>query len=111
MPIGKNSIKRVTNNGYTNAKSQAPDMENSVVSEIEKKAEPALVTEKLAPKKKTAPKSTAQKKQTQRKPAPQKAAPKITEDVAPGKEVAIKAPEKAAYSYVNIGGELPIYLL
>ena len=29
MPIGKNSLKRVTNNGYTKVKSEAPDMEMS----------------------------------------------------------------------------------
>lgn len=33
MPIGKNAIKRVVNNGYANLKSDAPDMENSVVVE------------------------------------------------------------------------------
>ena len=27
MPIGKNAIKRVTNNGYSSVKSEAPDME------------------------------------------------------------------------------------
>ena len=33
MPIGKNAIKRVVNNGYANLKSDAPDMENSVTLE------------------------------------------------------------------------------
>ena len=31
MPIGKNSIKRVKNGGYSNVKTSAPDMENSTV--------------------------------------------------------------------------------
>ena len=31
MPIGKNSIKRVKNNGYSQVVSAAPDMENSTV--------------------------------------------------------------------------------
>ena len=31
MPIGKNAIKRVDNNGYSNVKTTAPDMENSNV--------------------------------------------------------------------------------
>ena len=39
MPIGKNAIKRVANNGYSNVKTTAPDMENSTVEEI-KKTEP-----------------------------------------------------------------------
>ena len=33
MPIGKNYIKRVANNGYANLASIAPDMENSEVLE------------------------------------------------------------------------------
>ena len=43
MPIGKNAIKRVENNGYSNVASSAPDMENSIV------AEPALSEQKAAP--------------------------------------------------------------
>ena len=31
MPIGKNAIKRVENNGYSKVKTDAPDMENSHV--------------------------------------------------------------------------------
>ena len=32
MPIGKNSLKRVTNNGYSAVNTSAPDMENSEIS-------------------------------------------------------------------------------
>ena len=48
MPIGKNSLKRVTNNGYSQVATSAPDMENSevsLISEAEKHTE-----EILAPK-------------------------------------------------------------
>jgi len=38
MPIGKNAIKRVINNGYSNVKTSAPDMENSVIEEAKKPA-------------------------------------------------------------------------
>ena len=31
MPIGKNSIKRVQNGGYSKVKTAAPDMQNSTV--------------------------------------------------------------------------------
>ena len=34
MPIGKNSIKRITGNGYSNVQTTAPDMENSTVAQI-----------------------------------------------------------------------------
>ncbi len=39
MPIGKDSLKRVTNGGYSKVKSEAPDMENSVVIERARESE------------------------------------------------------------------------
>ena len=45
MPIGKNSLKRVSNNGYSKVASSAPDMENSeinLVKEAEKHTEAIL---------------------------------------------------------------------
>jgi hypothetical protein len=54
MPIGKNAINRVANNGYSNVKSTAPDMENSVVAEV--KAAP-----KKAPAKNPVPKAATSK--------------------------------------------------
>lgn len=47
MPIGKNAIKRVKNNGYSNVATSAPDMENSVVEEPVVKA-PELLVETVA---------------------------------------------------------------
>lgn len=61
MPIGKNAIKRVENNGYSKVESKAPDMENSQVAE-----------------KPVAPKST--KKPAAKKPAPKKTAAKPVKD-------------------------------
>ena len=58
MPIGKNAIKRVINNGYSNVKSEAPDMENSEVRE-EKKPVP-----KKAASKNPAPKAATSKTKT-----------------------------------------------
>lgn len=78
MPIGKNSIKRVANNGYSAIKSNAPDMQNSTVianispevvevmipkQEPENKAE-AAPKKKASSKKKTA--HTAVKSDTQK---------------------------------------------
>ena len=40
MPIGKNAIKRVVNNGYSNVKTEAPDMENSTIAQEPKKTAP-----------------------------------------------------------------------
>ena len=58
MPIGKNAIKRVVNNGYSNVKTAAPDMENSTVAE-EKKAAP-----KKTPAKNPVPKAVTSNKKT-----------------------------------------------
>ena len=52
MPIGKNSIKRVQNAGYSKVTTSAPDMENSHVAEE---------TVTPAEEKKTAAKKSAQK--------------------------------------------------
>ncbi len=100
MPVGKNSIKRVTNNGYSKVTSKAPDMENSTVianpsPEVAKVMIPS--SEKIASKKKAAKKNTAP---TVKKSAAKKEAPKTEQ-----------AGERSGSGYVNLGGELPIYLL
>jgi hypothetical protein len=83
MPIGKNALKRVENNGYSKVKSAAPDMENSEVAvKAEETVQPA-----------PAPKKTPAKKTAVKKP---------TEKKAVGKQV-----EPA----ISLGGELPYYLL
>lgn len=138
MPIGKNAIKRVANNGYSSVKSTAPDMENSVINE-EKAEAPKLeaAEKKTAPAAKAAPKASgANKKVAQKAQAPKAAAPKAeapkkapTKKAAPkksmekeptlspvntAKTVAFKKEEKGARTgdgYVNLGGELPYYLL
>ena len=99
MPVGKNSIKRVTNNGYSKVATKAPDMENSTVianpaPEVVEMMIPS--SEKIAPKKTTAKKPSAATK----KPAAKKTAPK-----------AENSGERNGEGYINLGGELPIYLL
>ena len=137
MPIGKNAIKRVTGNGYSKVNTSAPDMENSeVVKEksevvIEKVTPPSPAPVKAAPKatkrtvKKAAPASEkAEKKATS---APKKAAEKASStpkksmeaepDFSPVKtaeKITAKqpeAPKRQGNGYVNLGGELPYYLL
>lgn len=123
MPIGKNAIKRVANNGYSNVKSSAPDMENSVVN-AEKSLEAKRVT---ASKKasatsgiaKAAPKKEAEA--AKKSPAKKKAAPKKSMESEPmlspvktAERVTKKKAQNSARQgegYVNLGGELPIHLL
>ncbi len=100
MPIGKNSIKRAVNNGYSKVKTTAPDMENSVVIE-----------EKPAVKKASAPKAPAKKPATKKAVAPTKAetVKKAVETKQPApKKPTIKLAEIKKY---QIGESLPIYLL
>lgn len=93
MPIGKNSIKRVANNGYSRVASAAPDMENSTVIA---NPSPEVVEVMIPSSEKIAPKKTAAKK-----PAAKKTAKKVE-----------KPEEKAAIGYITLGGgELPVHLL
>ncbi len=106
MPIGKNAIKRVTNNGCSNVKSSAPDMENSVVAE-EKKS--------IAKKKSTMVETTkTQKKPSVAKPAsaPQKSM-EAEPELSPGKtlEKIVEGAKREGDGYINLGGKLPYYLL
>lgn len=98
MPIGKNSIKRVANNGYSAVKTEAPDMENSTelteepTGELKETKAPELVAYELIEEKM---KPRAKRTGRPKKSAPKKDAP--TSDTEP--------------AYINIGKALPTYLL
>ena len=112
MPIGKNALKRVENNGYSKVASSAPDMENSeVVEKVEKAVEPVPAPAKSPAKKPAAKKTTAKKtavKATEEKPT--KAAP--TKKPA-AKKAAPKAKKvgKDLEPAISLGSDLPFYLL
>ena len=135
MPIGKNSIKRVKNNGYSHVATSAPDMENStviaspapeVIALVTPTAEKsATVTETAAPVPKKATgkktkktvkevddvKKTLPKKPSGKKGPARKAAKKETADKA---AAPVKGADESvgAGSYVNLGGTpLPVHLL
>ncbi|MBQ7343768.1 MAG: hypothetical protein IJW53_03270 [Clostridia bacterium] len=104
MPVGKNALKRVTNNGYSKVNTSAPDMEHSVVTEPETEAKPEVKAEpkkaatvKAEPKKNTAPK---EKKPAAKKPAVKKAEPKVEEDSHPD-----------GFVRYGLGEGLPVHLL
>ena len=126
MPIGKNAIKRVENNGYSKVKTAAPDMENSTVianiskEVVEKMVKP--VEEKT--KAKAAAKAPAKTAKTPAKTAkaPAKPAEKAvkTEAKPVAKKPATKKPaakkaavktEKNAFERVSVGNDMPYYLL
>ena len=132
MPIGKNAIKRISNNGYSNVTTSAPDMENSVVNE-EKEIAPKKEdsAKKTAPVSKTAPKAGTKKapsaksstkaptkKATTKSAAKSTPAPKKSMEVEPtlspvntAKKVTGKTENKQDNGCIHIGGELPIHLL
>ena len=104
MPIGKNAIKRVENNGYSKVKTSAPDMENSHVIA---KPDAQVVEKIIAPVEKATAKKAAAK-------APAKApAKKPAAKKAPAKKVVAKAPaaEKSGFARVSFGEDMPYYLL
>lgn len=99
MPIGKNAIKRVENNGYSKVKTSAPDMEHSsVIPNISEE-----VMEKMV---KPVEKKTAAKKAPAKKEAPAKKA-------TPAKKPAAKksAVKNDGFKAVEVGTDLPYYLL
>ena len=137
MPIGKNAIKRVENNGYSKVKTSAPDMENSHVIAAPDKQ----VVEKLvAPVEKATAAKTAAKKATASKPAAKTTAKSSAKPAAkaPAKETTktpVKTTKKSAtgsssvkkttaqktttkpvekkngFARVELGSSMPYYLL
>ena len=102
MPIGKNAIKRVENNGYSKVKTSAPDMENSnVLANPDPQVVEKLITPvETATKAKAAPKAKAAT--SAKKPAAKK---------APAKKAAVKPAKKDGFVRVELGAEMPFYLL
>ncbi len=103
MPIGKNSIKRVTNNGYSKVATKAPDMENStVIANPDPQVVEVMIpsSEKIAPKKSATKPAVKKPVAATKKPDTKKAEPKPE-----------KASEREGDGYVNLGGDLPVHLL
>ena len=111
MPIGKNAINRVKNNGYSNVETKAPDMENSVIANpdpqvVEKMVKPVEEkTAKNAPAKKPAAKKATAKKETA--PVAKASAKKPVAK----KATAEKKPANDGFKRVEVGNEMPYYLL
>ena len=118
MPIGKNAIKRVTS-----IKSEAPEIKEAPKTEEIKAEKPAPKAEpkKAAPKASPKPANSAPKQAPAKKPTPKKEAPKKSMESEPSFSPVIvaqrvtenKATKKAreGEGYINLGGELPYYLL
>ncbi len=104
MPIGKNAIKRVENNGYSKVKSAAPDMENSHVianpdpQVVEKLIAPVAAATATVETPAAASTKKAPAKKTAKKPAAKKAEPNTVA-------------QKEGFVRVEVGNAMPYYLL
>ena len=118
MPIGKNAIKRVENNGYSKVKSKAPDMENStviamiseevmdkMVKPVEEKAKAKATAKKVPAKKAVETKAAPKKEEVKKAPAVKATAKK------PAAKPAVKKAEKNGFERVSVGNDMPYYLL
>ena len=97
MPIGKNAIKRVENNGYSKVASSAPDMENSHVIA---NPDPQVVEKLIAPVEAAAEVAAAEAKPAKKAPAKKTA-----------KKSCAKKAIKDGFARVELGGDMPYYLL
>ncbi len=105
MPIGKNAIKRVENNGYSKVKSAAPDMENSnVIANPDTQVVEVLV-KPVAQAAKKVPAKTATAVKTAVKPTAKKTPVKTAAKPAP------KTQSKDGFVKFSFGDGLPYYLL
>lgn len=103
MPIGKNAIKRVENNGYSNVKTDAPDMLNSEVLTEEKPVK-TQAKKRTSPAKKTTAKTSA---------ATSKKAVKPAEEKAPVEQAVEKVgtSKKDGFKRVSVCDDMPYWLL
>lgn len=122
MPIGKNAIKRVENNGYSKVETSAPDMENSsvianideqvvekIIAPVEKKTRGRKACNKAETSAKTpsaAKVPTEEKKASPVAKTPVKAKRTYTRKTAPAKPA-----KKEGVVRVEVGEEMPYYLL
>ncbi len=105
MPIGKNAIKRVENNGYSKVASKAPDMENSsVIANLDPQVEEKIISPVA---KKTATRKPAAKKPTE-------VAAEIAPAAAPAKTAQKRKcakKSKDGFIRIEVGEAMPYYLL
>ncbi|MBE5747141.1 MAG: hypothetical protein E7352_03070 [Clostridiales bacterium] len=98
MPIGKNAIKRVENNGYSKVASSAPDMENSHVIA---NPDPQVVEKLVAPVAEAAAVKTTKKSPAKKAPAKKSTA----------KKPCAKKAVNDGFARVELGADMPYYLL
>ena len=121
MPIGKNSLKRVSDGGYSKLKTEAPDMQHSTV--MEKLTPPTATDELIQAEKPKAKRRTAHSRGEEKIEAIKAEVERMKAESAKAKRVArsktVAEPEKAEQTaeegfeadFIAVGDDMPVYLL
>ncbi len=106
MPIGKNAIKRVENNGYSKVETKAPDMENSsVIANLDAQVEEKIIAPIVEKTEKPAKRKYVKRKNPTKKEA------KAPEKPAKRKYTRKPKTGKDGFVRVEVGEGMPYYLL
>ena len=119
MPIGKNALKRVSNNGYSNVKATAPDMENSEIIEAKseiaeakpEEKESVMPVEKSESVKKAEPKAKIESKPAEKTASVKKKTASKKADTAKEDKHTEDFTRPDGFVKVSFGMDMPVYLL
>ncbi len=113
MPIGKNALKRVENNGYSNVETSAPDMEHSVIANLDPQVAEKLIAPVEEKTNATVAPVKPKRKYTRKAKAPAPVEEKVEAPAKPKRKYTkkAKAPEKNGFERVEVGAQMPYYLL
>ena len=126
MPIGKNALKRVSNNGYSNVKATAPDMENSEIIEAKpeiaeakpeiseakpEEKESVMPVEKSETVKKAEPKAKSESKPAEKTASVKKKTASKKADTAKEDKPTENFARPDGFVKISFGMDMPVYLL
>lgn len=112
MPIGKNALKRVSNNGYSNVKATAPDMENSEIIEAKpEEKESVMPLEKSETVKEAKPKAKSESKPAEKTASVKKKTASKKADTAKEDKPTENFARPDGFVNISFGMDMPVYLL
>lgn len=119
MPIGKNALKRVSNNGYSNVKATVPDMENSEIIEAKseiaeakpEEKESVMPVEKSESVKKAEPKAKSESKPAEKPASVKKKTASKKADTAKEDKPTEDFTRPDGFVKISFGMDMPVYLL
>lgn len=119
MPIGKNALKRVSNNGYSNVKATAPDMENSEIIEAKpeiaeanpEEKESVMPVEKSETVKEAKPKAKSESKPAEKTASVKKKTASKKADTEKEDKPTENFARPDGFVKISFGMDMPVYLL